>query len=583
MKIFFFYLLASALAANSTRKVFIDNDGITPLNVFLPLLANMEILGLSASFGDPSYVDSLGRASDLVHNYTLGSCIPLYGGASTPLIRTEKTFNAWQSLYGEFVWKGAWDPKYNNTHLWDKIVYNSSTPAAWELVKAVKEHPNEVEIYAAGLMTTVAQAISLYPSLPQEAKALWIMGGYIDGQYDQVTGGDIVDDINTDFNLMIDPEAAHIVLTANWTDLYIGELAERGYKVLALDKYQPPSPLSAANDLNKIIRVEYPDKLSARLAVEALELWKQPPYSECFVETGRLTLTPDDPNSNRNIYETKSSQNLEELGVRQRIKKIKSLKEIGDLIPEFKNNTLPDTLNATYNYDCGTGLSDKSIKVAFSEASRLGVAFAFGDDGEVTKVDSHKVTVKSGKVYEASKVIVSAGASTVFLVPLDSQINAWGGFVAHIKLTDEEYEIYKDIPIFFSAEYGYFFPPDAETHRIKIALTTCDAFALKRIDKQDIKVPRFQTEYPDTVPKDHYNDIMKLIELVLPDLAYHKPQDFKTCWCADTSTMDKIEGKLEPQLDEVWRWKVKPEFRQTITNRQPRPNLNLAEVEFFKD
>lgn len=396
------------------------------------------------------------------------------------------------------------------------------------------------------------------------------------------------------------------------------ELAERGYKVLALDKYQPPSPLSAANDLNKIIRVEYPDKLSARLAVEALELWKQPPYNECFVKTGRLTLTPDDPNSNRNIYETKSSQNLEELGVRQRIKKIKSLKEIGELIPEFKNNTLPDTLNATYNYDCGTGLSDKSIKVAFSEASRLGVAFAFEDDGEVIKVDSHQVTVKSGKVYEASKVIVSAGASTVFLVPLDSQINAWGGFVAHIKLTEEEYEIYKDIPIFFSAEYGYFFPPDAETHRIKIALTTCDAFALKRIDNQDTKVPRFQTEYPDTVPKDHYNDIMKLIELVLPDLAYHKPQDFKTCWCADTSTskflidecpyfedvyvasgdsahgfkflpnigkyiVDKIEGKLEPELDEVWRWKVKPEFRQTITNRQPRPNLNLAEVEFFKD
>lgn len=222
MNIFLFYLLASVFAGNSTRKVFIDNDGITPLNVFLPLLADMDILGLSASFGDPSYVDSLGRASDLVQNYTLGSCIPLYGGASTPLIRTEKTFNAWQSLYGEFVWKGAWDPKYNDTHLWDKIVYNSSTPAAWELVKAVKEYPNEVEIYAAGLMTTVAQAISLYPSLPQEAKALWIMGGYIDGQYDQVTGGDIVDDINTDFNLMIDPEAAHIVLTANWTDLYIG-------------------------------------------------------------------------------------------------------------------------------------------------------------------------------------------------------------------------------------------------------------------------------------------------------------------------------------------------------------------------
>lgn len=215
-------LLTLALASVAlSRKVFIDNDSFTALNVLLPLLADIEIVGTSGSFGNPTIVDSLGTAADVLKNTSL-TCIPLYEGPAAPLIRTEDTFNVWQSLYGEFVWKGAWDPDYTETYTWDDFSYNKTLPAAMALVEAVKRYPGEVEVYAAGLMTTVAQAISLYPKLAEEAKALWIMGGYIDGQYAQATGGDLVADINTDFNLMLDPEASQIALTANWTDIYIG-------------------------------------------------------------------------------------------------------------------------------------------------------------------------------------------------------------------------------------------------------------------------------------------------------------------------------------------------------------------------
>lgn len=215
-------LLAVCSTVFGARKVFIDNDGLVPLNVFLPLLGDMEIVGVSASFGDPSLVDALGAASDFLKNYSLTSCIPLYEGAASPLLRTEETFNVWQSLFGEFVWKGAWDPDYVDTYSMSNVTYNKTFPAAVALIEAVKKNPGEVEIYAAGLLTTVAQAISMYPKLAEEAKALWIMGGYIDGQYQQVTGGDLTNDINTDFNLMFDPEAADIVLTSNWTNVYIG-------------------------------------------------------------------------------------------------------------------------------------------------------------------------------------------------------------------------------------------------------------------------------------------------------------------------------------------------------------------------
>lgn len=213
------FFAASVLA---TRKVFIDNDGLTPLEVVLPLLGDMEIVGISASFGDPSLPDALGVASDILANYSISKCIPLYAGAEKPLLRTKKTFDIWQMLYGEFVWKGAWADDYEDSYKISEVSYNDSLPAAMALINAVKAYPGEVEIYAAGLMTTVAQAVSMWPEIVNEVKALWIMGGYIDGQYVLATGGDLVDDLFTDFNLMFDPEAAQMVFTAGFKDVYIG-------------------------------------------------------------------------------------------------------------------------------------------------------------------------------------------------------------------------------------------------------------------------------------------------------------------------------------------------------------------------
>lgn len=212
-------LIASAAA---TRRVFVDNDGLDNLNIILPLLGEMDVVGVSASFGDPSLVDALGSAAEVLSNFSMESCIPLYAGAETPLLRTKKTFAVWEELFGEFVWKGSFDPDYVDTYNITDIEYDDTTPAAMALINAVKKYPGEVEIYAAGLMTTVAQAVSMWPGIVDEVKALWIMGGYIDGQYPQVTGGDLVDDINTDFNLMFDPEAAQIVLTAGFKEVYIG-------------------------------------------------------------------------------------------------------------------------------------------------------------------------------------------------------------------------------------------------------------------------------------------------------------------------------------------------------------------------
>jgi sarcosine oxidase/L-pipecolate oxidase len=66
-------------------------------------------------------------------------------------------------------------------------------------------------------------------------------------------------------------------------------LSNRGYtKVTVLDRFSPPSQDAAATDLNKTIRLDYPDREYAELALEAMTAWKasDTPLSGLFRQTG---------------------------------------------------------------------------------------------------------------------------------------------------------------------------------------------------------------------------------------------------------------------------------------------------------
>ncbi|WEJ95130.1 hypothetical protein PSN45_002642 [Yamadazyma tenuis] len=216
-------VLATALSATA-KKVFIDNDEANTPTILIPLFAGWEILGVSGSFGSSSYVDSVGSHATILENYSLDSCVPLYGGASKPFLRTNETFHVWEQLYGTLVWEGAWSPYYTDSYTWKDFSYNETLPGAIAMIEAVKAYKDSdpVTIFAAGTMTTVAQAISIYPNLVKEAAGLYIMGGYIDVQYAHAAGSSFQDDLVSDINIIQDPEAAQMVLTADWKKIIIG-------------------------------------------------------------------------------------------------------------------------------------------------------------------------------------------------------------------------------------------------------------------------------------------------------------------------------------------------------------------------
>jgi inosine-uridine nucleoside N-ribohydrolase len=70
-------------------------------------------------------------------------------------------------------------------------------------------------------MTNVALAVRMDDSFASLAKEFVIMGGYVDDNMYQATGTVNEADINSDINLMIDPEAAKIALTANFPSITI--------------------------------------------------------------------------------------------------------------------------------------------------------------------------------------------------------------------------------------------------------------------------------------------------------------------------------------------------------------------------
>ena len=151
--------------------------------------------------------------------------IPVVNGAVYPLMRSVPEMRAWEQRYGRIPWKGAWGglgpldkvpaQEPSLPHLDEGL---PSTPpaqglAAGFLVRTVHAHPHQVTVIAAGPLTDVALAIRMDPSFAADAKALVLVGGLLDTSLASLTGHA---DFASDFNLIFDPEAAHIALTAPW-------------------------------------------------------------------------------------------------------------------------------------------------------------------------------------------------------------------------------------------------------------------------------------------------------------------------------------------------------------------------------
>jgi inosine-uridine nucleoside N-ribohydrolase len=171
------------------------------------------------------------------------SCIPVYYGSTYPLINTYERFQAWEAVHGVLPWQGVFAP-YNATaeatgsdptagtdpnriaasafpEGFPNITAVANKSAAAFMIEQVHKYPGQVSIYAAGAMTNVALAVRMDDQFASLAKELVIMGGYVDVGMLSALGTVNQADINSDINLMIDPESSKIALTADFPNIVI--------------------------------------------------------------------------------------------------------------------------------------------------------------------------------------------------------------------------------------------------------------------------------------------------------------------------------------------------------------------------
>lgn len=377
------------------------------------------------------------------------------------------------------------------------------------------------------------------------------------------------------------------------------ELVKKGNFVHIIDKYEPPSPWSAANDFNKIIRCEYNDPMYVNLAVEALKLWRSDPiFEKSFNECGRILVTPMS-HKGRIEFEKKGIKNLQDVLQGMKYEYYKGGDEIRNKFNFFSENTIPVDQEIKFNPESGLGRSGDTLRDVYQYLSNHpNVKFTFGMKGSAVSLKKYQngevgVVTQSGYVHSASSVLLSLGANTGSVLDLDNQQSATGLFVTHIQLSSSEYMKYKDMPVLFDAEMGYFFPPDPKTKILKICLTWS---RIKRIvndpfdETRIISLPRYHNENPsDTIPKNSVSAVRNLLKKYIPELANHKLFGSKICWIGDTEKsnflIDKVsnfsnlyvatgdsghgykffpnigkyilqmmDGTLDSQIAEAWKW-----------------------------
>jgi len=225
-------LAAGGVHAQGRRLVIIDNDFSVAGGAMavMPLIADpgVRLLGLTVVAGDSYVPDSTAHTLRFMELIGRGD-IPVVEGANAPLVLTKTRERAWEKAYGKWPYRGAFaDPEPGKpapgptdvSPMTEGPTALKPAPgtAATFLIDQVNRHPGAVSILAAGPLTNLALAIRLDPGFAGKVKQLVIMGGMVDNNQLQVT-----DDVDfyTDFNFMFDPEAADIVLGADFPKVVI--------------------------------------------------------------------------------------------------------------------------------------------------------------------------------------------------------------------------------------------------------------------------------------------------------------------------------------------------------------------------
>ena len=179
------------------KRIIIDTDpGVDDALTFLLALASPEVKleALTTTQGNVTLEKATRNALSILE-LAQASHIPVAAGSVLPLV---EPLRASAYVHGE--------SGIGNSKLPEPKTNPVQTHAVDYLIERVLAEPNEISIFPIGPLTNIAMAIRKEPKFAKAVKELVIMGGAIQ------EGGNMSP--LAEFNIFVDPHAAHIVFHA---------------------------------------------------------------------------------------------------------------------------------------------------------------------------------------------------------------------------------------------------------------------------------------------------------------------------------------------------------------------------------
>ncbi|KAL4770814.1 FAD dependent oxidoreductase [Aspergillus nidulans var. acristatus] len=333
------------------------------------------------------------------------------------------------------------------------------------------------------------------------------------------------------------------------------DLAQNGFSnVTVLDRSMPPVPDGSSNDISRVIRFDYGDKVYAQLGKEAYDLWNTPAYADSFHQ-GPCVWTAQKKGglAGGSDFIRKTKAILDDLGLEWHdLKHVDALKE---RFPAVAGRPIGEDFEGFYNNAAGwadagvamTGLRDRCIEA--------GVAFVTGPHGHVSWLEHGKGkngdgdvsitavrTIDGGRI-TGDKFILATGAWTANLIPSWNSMVATAQIVGFVRLTPQEVEALKDLPIIFNLSTGFFsFPPHEKTGYLKVACHSFGYTLSTQSANKSVSSPpgRAIPARANFIPQEGMDRLQAGLREILPEIAKRGFEKTCLCWYNETPTGDFI-------------------------------------------
>ncbi len=191
------------------------------------------------------------------------------------------------------------------------------------------------------------------------------------------------------------------------------ELCRAGARVALIDGSRLPNPRAASTDHSKVFRFAYPDALYARMAMDALALWRaleEETGARLLTPTGVLMIGRDESSSETETHETLRSLGLEV--------ELLASDETAARFPQFNSAAFAYSV-----YDAGGGIlhAERAVCALVELARSRGARVIEADRAVGINQSANgrvRVRLESGNEFECSRLLAATGPWSRDLIPL---------------------------------------------------------------------------------------------------------------------------------------------------------------------